>query len=356
MDVRRGLLAVLFVLGFGSVGALSGGVVAQTVPTSTGTTATSTSSTGTTTTPPPTLPPTGTTPTTPRRVVLPRGVRIAGVPVGGLSPSVATAAVRKAFSAPLVLVYRNHRFAPSPTRLGAVAYVRRAVHRARSARAGTSVRLLVTVRRGHTRSYVAALARRFDRDPVDSHLLLRGATPWLSKERPGRKLERSAAVRAIVRALLRGRRGPVRLGARSVEPAVTRRNFGPVIVIRRGSKRLLLYDGMRLRRTFGVATGQSSYPTPLGHFSIVVMARNPWWYPPASSWAKGLSPVPPGPGNPLGTRWMGLSAPGVGIHGTPDAASIGYSASHGCIRMRIPEAEWLFANVRVGTPVFIVSA
>jgi lipoprotein-anchoring transpeptidase ErfK/SrfK len=53
---------------------------------------------------------------------------------------------------------------------------------------------------------------------------------------------------------------------------------------------------------------------------------------------------------------MGLSAPGVGIHGTPDSASIGYSASHGCIRMRIPEAEWLFSHVRVGTPVFIVSA
>jgi lipoprotein-anchoring transpeptidase ErfK/SrfK len=53
---------------------------------------------------------------------------------------------------------------------------------------------------------------------------------------------------------------------------------------------------------------------------------------------------------------MGLSAPGVGIHGTPDAASIGYSASHGCIRLRIPNAEWLFERVSVGTPVFIVRA
>jgi lipoprotein-anchoring transpeptidase ErfK/SrfK len=51
---------------------------------------------------------------------------------------------------------------------------------------------------------------------------------------------------------------------------------------------------------------------------------------------------------------MGLSAPGVGIHGTPDAASIGYSASHGCIRMHIPDAEWLFQHVVVGTPVWIV--
>jgi L,D-transpeptidase ErfK/SrfK len=86
------------------------------------------------------------------------------------------------------------------------------------------------------------------------------------------------------------------------------------------------------------------------------MWKNPWWYPPASPWAQGLKPVPPGPGNPLGTRWMGLTAPGVGIHGTPDSGSIGYSVSHGCIRMLIPDAEWLFDHVVIGTPVFIVAA
>jgi lipoprotein-anchoring transpeptidase ErfK/SrfK len=80
---------------------------------------------------------------------------------------------------------------------------------------------------------------------------------------------------------------------------------------------------------------------------------NPWWYPPNSAWAAGEKPVPPGPGNPLGTRWMGINAPGVGMHGTPDDASIGYSASHGCIRMHIPDAEWLFEHVDVGTPVLI---
>jgi lipoprotein-anchoring transpeptidase ErfK/SrfK len=113
---------------------------------------------------------------------------------------------------------------------------------------------------------------------------------------------------------------------------------------------------MRFQRVFGVATGQSIYPTPLGRWSVVVKWRNPWWYPPNSDWAKGEKPVPPGPGNPLGTRWMGLSASGVGIHGTPDDASIGYSASHGCIRMHISDAEWLFNHVTIGTTVFIVSA
>jgi lipoprotein-anchoring transpeptidase ErfK/SrfK len=127
-------------------------------------------------------------------------------------------------------------------------------------------------------------------------------------------------------------------------------------VIMRGSNRLLFYLDQKLDQRFQVATGQSAYPTPVGDFEIVIKERDPWWYPPDSDWAKGASAIPPGPGNPLGTRWMGLSAGGVGIHGTPDASSIGYSASHGCIRMRIPDAEWLFNHVKVGTPVFIVAS
>jgi lipoprotein-anchoring transpeptidase ErfK/SrfK len=143
---------------------------------------------------------------------------------------------------------------------------------------------------------------------------------------------------------------------RTIPPRVTRRGFGPVIVIRRGGNRLYLYRGMRFWRRFDVATGQRQYPTPLGRFRVVVKWKNPWWYPPDSDWAKDQRPIPPGPNNPLGTRWMGLSADGVGIHGTPNPGSIGYSVSHGCIRMRISDAEWLFKRVRIGTTVFIVSA
>ena len=105
-----------------------------------------------------------------------------------------------------------------------------------------------------------------------------------------------------------------------------------------------------------MATGQAIYPTPTGDWHVVDMQRDPWWYPPTSDWAKDAKPIPPGPGNPLGTRWMGLNVYGVGIHGTPDDASIGYSASHGCIRMHISDAEWLFDHVRIGTPVFIRDA
>ena len=125
----------------------------------------------------------------------------------------------------------------------------------------------------------------------------------------------------------------------------------------RGSNRLDLFHGSRFIRELPVATGQPIYPTPLGDFSIVVKQLNPWWYPPTQdAWAKGLKPVPPGPGNPLGTRWMGLSTPGVGIHGTSEPWSIGHSESHGCIRMQVPDAEWLYSRVHVGTPVFIIAS
>jgi lipoprotein-anchoring transpeptidase ErfK/SrfK len=106
--------------------------------------------------------------------------------------------------------------------------------------------------------------------------------------------------------------------------------------------------------TFPVAVGQPAYPTPDGHFTIISKVENPTWTPPPDApWAQGAVPIPPGPGNPLGTRWMGISSPGVGIHGTDDPASIGYSVSHGCIRMQIPDAERLFDMVSVGMVVDI---
>ncbi len=110
----------------------------------------------------------------------------------------------------------------------------------------------------------------------------------------------------------------------------------------------------QLITSYRVAVGMQAHPTPIGKFRIITKAKNPTWNPPDSAWAAGMGPVPPGPGNPLGTRWMGLNSPGIGIHGTPAPSSIGTAASHGCIRMKIPEAEDLFDRVFVGTPVEIV--
>jgi lipoprotein-anchoring transpeptidase ErfK/SrfK len=177
----------------------------------------------------------------------------------------------------------------------------------------------------------------------------------IRQDRPGRRLDRVEVTRRVAAALAANSRLPVRLHTARVAPTVKAVSFKEVIVINRSVNRLYLYDAAKLYRTFAVATGQAIYPTPRGTFHIVVKWKNPWWYPPTQdAWAKGLQPVPPGPSNPLGTRWMGLSAPGVGIHGTDAPSSIGYSVSHGCIRMQVPDAEWLFDHVEIGTTVHIV--
>src|SRR2546428_6949809 len=150
--------------------------------------------------------------------------------------------------------------------------------------------------------------------PVDAQLCLRNLRPWIAKPVVGLTLYRRRAEAAIASSLLANKRGPLRLGQKMTAPAITRTNFGPVIVIKRASNQLDLYNGMRPWRVFQVATGQASYPTPPGRFRIVVKWPNPWGYPPGSPLAHGLKPVPPGPWNPLGTRWMGPSAPGLGIH------------------------------------------
>jgi lipoprotein-anchoring transpeptidase ErfK/SrfK len=292
--------------------------------------------------------------TTPTPPTIAEGVTIASVDVGGMAADEATAAVQQAFGQSLELTVAGTRVLVTPDLLGARTDVQKAVLRATTAVAGAAIALPVTVDRSVTSRFVASLAKRFDRRPSSSQLVLRRARPFLTKEKIGRTLEQKRAVAAIVAELRSNSRDPLTVGFRHPKPAVTRRNFGPVIVIHRGENRLFLYDGMRFERLFPVATGQTQYPTPLGRFKIVVKWRSPWWYPPASPWAQGSKPIPPGPGNPLGTRWMGLSAPGVGIHGTPSDGSIGYSVSHGCIRMHIPEAEWLFDHVDIGTTVFIV--
>ena len=321
-----------------------------------GTTTTPTTSSPTETTPTETTP---TTPLPPAVKTIRDAVTIAGLDVGGLTAGEARAAVDRRFrrSFPLV-VSKGWSLRVVPRELGARARVEKAVASALNARrAGAAIPLTVDVDDRVLGRFLERLSRRTDRDPVDARLKLVKLAPVWTTSVPGRTLQRQIALQRLRLALRRHERAPFALPFAERAPAVTEADPGKVIVIRRESKQLRLYNGTTLKRIFRVATGQSSYPTPLGRWEIVNMQRNPWWYPPqTSAWAKGKEPVPPGPGNPLGTRWMGLSAPLVGIHGTPDSASIGYSASHGCVRMLIPEVEWLFERVDIGTTVFIVPA
>jgi hypothetical protein len=318
------------------------------------------------TTPPPTTPPTTTDPpATTEPLPLPQGpkliqpgVTIGGLLVGGLTASEARQLVETRFSKPITLVLPEERkLRVAPEELGAAARISKAVKLAvRVQREGFQVPLSVDVADGKLERYVAAVAKKTDREPVDASLTLRQFTPVARPSKLGRRLMRVVAAQKLSLTIRKHER-TFSLPYQELRPTVTEQDLGKVIVIKRDSKMLLFFNGTTLKRSFRIATGQASYPTPIGNYEIINMQRNPWWYPPeGSDWAADASPIPPGPGNPLGTRWMGISSPYVGIHGTPDAASIGYSASHGCIRMLIPQVEWLFERVDVGTPVFIVRA
>ena len=289
--------------------------------------------------------------------VVPRDVQVGGVDVGGLISIQARAKIQRTYGEPVRLFLGDDSWAVRPGRLGAKASLDDAVERALRARPGTELRLDVQVRRPAVERFVRRLNAKVAVPATDAKLVgLRNLAPAFTEAKAGRRIDEPKMVRAITRLIRTGYRGDLQLKMVAVEPKVTADDFGSIIVIRRSSNRLHLYDGATPVRTFAVATGTAEYPTPLGDFEIVIKERDPTWNPPDSDWAKDAEPIPPGPGNPLGTRWMGISSPAVGIHGTPDAASVGYSASHGCIRMYVDEATWLFEQVEVGTPVYIVPA
>lgn len=122
-------------------------------------------------------------------------------------------------------------------------------------------------------------------------------------------------------------------------PARTRR-----IVVSIPDRKLAVMEDDQVVRVFPTAVGATKTPSPTGAFAIVQRIPDPTWY------TKGKI-VPPGKANPLGTRWLGLSKKGYGIHGTNRPASIGRNASHGCIRMRNQDVEELFEMVSVGVAV-----
>jgi lipoprotein-anchoring transpeptidase ErfK/SrfK len=300
-------------------------------------------------------------PTLPPGVITP-GVYIGGVPVGGLTRAAAREAVLAQYVAPrrakLALTFRGRTLAIDPVKAGYAADVDYAIDgallfgRAKPVPPeGANVPLRQKVDRKRLRAVLALRAATHDVPAKDASLSFSGANPVVSKPRVGIAIDLPKAATAIEQAILVRDRPSYPLPSKRVRPAVT--SVGPAIIIERSRYRLTLWRAGK-RRTFGIAVGQSAYPTPAGTFHIVTKQRNPTWFPPDSPWAAGLGPVPPGVDNPLGTRWMGTSAPAIGIHGTPVSSSIGTAASHGCIRMYIGDAEYLYDRIEVGTPVRIV--
>ena len=144
----------------------------------------------------------------------------------------------------------------------------------------------------------------------------------------------------------------------TVEPEATTdelaQQYPTYITIDRGGFQLRLWKDLELAKTYTIAVGQAGLETPAGTYTISDMQVNPAWHVPNSDWAGDLAGqvIPPGPDNPLQARWMGFYN-GAGIHGTNDIGSLGTAASHGCVRMAVPDVVELYDQVPLGTPIYI---
>lgn len=309
------------------------------------------------------------------RGVLPAGSQIGGVDVSRLDRAAAiaavTAAVEREWDRPATVTVAGHRYTTTLRKLGvrhdAGAAVDRAFDEASGGNwltrawhrvtGGTSAPREDVELTAYDPRKIAALARRAAREldvPArDADVALRGGWLTFTPSRTGYAVDTDAVEKAFAEALADGKARQVPL----TEVAPRTREVGTAVLVRAGENKLYVYQGGRVTRTFGVATGSPRYPTPTGRFEVTLKRYLPTWVNPWSEWSMHEpATIGPGPHNPLGTRALNLSAPGIRIHGTPAWNSIGYSVSHGCIRMRMPDVEALYPLVPQGAPVFIVQA
>lgn len=206
---------------------------------------------------------------------------------------------------------------------------------------------------------VKKLAEAVNKAPVNATVSVTGGTPKIVDGSPGFALDEKSAIEALRNASQKGA-ATINVSGKPVAPSVTKDNFKDILIVKVGENKLYHYDGEQLVKTYDVATGLPKFPTPIGQFKITQKRFRPTWVNPATKpgeWgAKLPAQIGPGPNNPLGTRAMNLNSPGIRIHGTTANNSMGYNASHGCIRMRMSDVEELFERVEVGTPVIIQSA
>jgi lipoprotein-anchoring transpeptidase ErfK/SrfK len=306
------------------------------------------------------------------------GVTVGGVDVGGLSAEEAHAKVRTRIATrieqPVAVTHGKTRFTLSAQDAAVRADVDGMVDAAVAAsRDGNIVaRVVRDVTGGEeevdvaTRaSYSEAAARqlvervreKLDRAPQDATLDF----PSLAevKEKDGIKVKAGALSRLVASALTSPHDRTVAAPVKRTKPKVTRaelaKEYPTVLVADRSSFQLRLYKDLELAKTYTVAFGAVGFDTPTGLYNIQNKAVNPTWNVPNSDWAGDLAgtSVPGGsPDNPLKARWLGIYD-GAGIHGTDDTGSLGSAASHGCIRMAIPDVIDVYDRVDVGTPIYI---
>lgn len=240
-------------------------------------------------------------------------------------------------------------------------FARRVWHRLLDKPVDRSYDVRLDVDRDAVRDAMIGLGSKVQRAPEDARIDTSSGLVSITPAADGRVLDLTAATDLVFE---RGRElaaapksdgGTVEVPLVMTKPKVT--GFADVILVRTAENRLYHYENGVLVKTYVVATGTPAYPTPKGNFSIVLKRFRPTWVnPDPTGWGKSLpARIGPGPSNPLGTRAMNINAPGIRIHGTTNTRSLGTAASHGCIRMAMPEVEELFDKVDTGTPVIIIT-
>lgn len=211
-------------------------------------------------------------------------------------------------------------------------------------------------------AWIATVAKAVYREKKSAKRVLKKKRLKLVKEVLGRSVDRSATSKLIVASLAAAAANPsvapaaVAAPVKTYKPKVTSKNIDKAILVVLKERRIYLYKGAKLEKTYRCAIGTSKYPTPTGTWKIVRKVKNPTWRNPApNGWGANMPAViGPGPRNPLGMRALYLNASGIRIHGTYKSSSIGHAASHGCMRMTHKTVADLYPRVPVGTPVTIV--
>ena len=308
------------------------------------------------------------------RRTLPSGAFIQGVDVGGLRFGEAVARVREKVEAPLhrslTLTVDTFKTQTTPWDLGYRVDVPAAVRQAMGVRTKGNIVSRVSSQLfssggspfveikpawgpGRLDEVVAAAGKIIGTPPKDADIDV--STGWVKMvpEKAGKEIDVEASKRAVMDGVTLGD-ATVKMVARPIkapaDPTLTK-----VILVRAGENKLYLYENGQIVKEWPVATGAKGFLTPEGVHRITQKIVNPSWHNPGSAWARGLPAViGPGPNNPLGTRALRLDAPAILIHATSNRGSIGYSESHGCIRMTEENEAELFSMVDVGTRVAVV--
>jgi lipoprotein-anchoring transpeptidase ErfK/SrfK len=309
------------------------------------------------------------------------GISIGGVDVGGMTTAEARGAVREALAVPLErpLTVRGHGRSYTLTaedlrlRVDVEGSVSQALTKSRDGNVlsrtwrnltGGEVSAQLTPEVTYSARRIGALVRRvkrtLDRDAKDASVNFSGSgiTQVASKTGiavRGRLLERR------IKSELTNPDGDrvVQIRTKITQPKVSTEQLAskyPIVVtVDRGNFRLRLWKNLKPAKTYRIAVGQVGLETPAGLYTVQNKAINPAWHVPDSDWAGDLAgKVIPGgrADNPLKARWLGIYN-GAGIHGTDAVSSLGTAASHGCIRMAIPDVIELYDQVPVSAPVYI---